>query len=179
MFDFDLASEIAEDFLSRLSTVCERTMVVGSLRRKRSCVRDIDIIVQPRFIELRQESLHGPPRLESVLDMKLTELYRKGLFTIEYNGPQCRRFMMQVDHEHLPVDLYIGTDDSWWTLCLIRTGSRSHNIAMACRAMQQGMRLKSDGSALLSPEGTPLPISSEEEIFQILKTPYKRPEERE
>jgi DNA polymerase/3'-5' exonuclease PolX len=41
------------------------------------------------------------------------------------------------------------------------------------------MQLKADGSGIISPGGELMRMESEEQIFETLKLPYKRPEERE
>ena len=98
---------------------------------------------------------------------------------MESNGPKCKRLMFEYADEPVPVDIYVGTPESWWTLVLIRTGSRVHNLAMAGHAIERHMVLKGDGSGLLSAGGLPIPVRSEEEVFQMLGVPYKHPEERE
>ena len=76
------------------------------------------------------------------------------------------------------IDLYLATESTWWTLLLIRTGSRDHNIKLAMRAQELHMQLKADGSGLLSPGGSLIRIESEEDIFKHLRLPFKEPKER-
>ena len=62
---------------------------------------------------------------------------------------------------------------------LIRTGSKNHNIMLAKRAIEMHMQLKADGTGLLSPGGSIIPIGSEEHIFEHLNLPYRIPEDRD
>jgi DNA polymerase/3'-5' exonuclease PolX len=76
------------------------------------------------------------------------------------------------------VDIYIASEQTWWTLVLIRTGSRDHNIKMCSQARSMGMTLHANGSGLTRDNGTLIQPSSEEDIFTCVKLPYKQPEER-
>lgn len=78
----------------------------------------------------------------------------------------------------IPVDIYVATDDTWATLFLIRTGSREHNIKLAQRAQELGMKLRASGDGIEDASGKLLKVETEGEIFSYLQLPYVRPEER-
>jgi DNA polymerase/3'-5' exonuclease PolX len=179
MFPLCVASEIAEYFAQQIVGTCDRVQIVGSIRRRRMTVKDIDLVVIPRFADAGAQSLFGGTARENLLELRINQLYHKGRFTIESNGVKAKRLIWQLDDDAIPIDIHIGSHETWWTLLLIRTGSRQHNIAMACRAMERHMHLKSDGSGLFSPGGLPLPIHSEEEVFHHLGVEYRPPEARE
>jgi DNA polymerase/3'-5' exonuclease PolX len=50
---------------------------------------------------------------------------------------------------------------------------------LARRAIDMHMQLKADGTGLLSPGGSIIPIESEEHVFRLLNLPYRIPEDRE
>jgi DNA polymerase/3'-5' exonuclease PolX len=178
MFSYAFATEIANDIVDKLKANCERIQIVGSLRRGKSSVNDIDIIATPRSMETTDDTLFGERVKENLLDLKLSELCLDAYLILEANGNKIKRFFRPVHHITVPIDLYIADEITWWTLLLIRTGSREHNIKLATRAIDLHMHLKSDGSGLLSPDGTLLRINSEEEIFKHLHLTYKPPAER-
>lgn len=179
MFPDIFAREIAEDLVSELSGFCDRIEIAGSLRRRKQAVNDIDLVVIPKFIHVQDETLFGEPVQENLLEKKLTQLCLIGQLDLEANGSKIKRFLKTVDGDTIPVDIYIASEQTWWTLLLIRTGSRNHNIKLARRAMDLHMHLKADGSGLLTPGGTLIPIHTEEEIFRHLGLAYRPPEERE
>ena len=179
MFPDAFAREIAEDFINRISTACDRMEIVGSLRRQKIAVNDIDILVIPRFIQMDDETLFGGPYQENQLDKQLSQLCLSRDLELDANGSKIKRFLKTVDGDAIPIDLYIATEQTWWTLLLIRTGSRNHNIRLARRAMELGMHLKADGSGLMTDAGGIIAVHSEEEIFQYLKLDYRSPEERD
>ena len=179
MFPASFAREIANGFISQISAACDRIEIVGSLRRQKIGVNDIDLLLIPKFIQMEDETLFGGPYQENQLDKLLSQLCLSRDLELDANGSKIKRFLKTVDGETVPIDLYIATEKTWWTLLLIRTGSRQHNIRLARRAMELQMHLKADGSGLLTSGGTIISVQSEEEIFQHLKMQYRTPEERE
>jgi len=179
MFPDTFAREIAEDFISQISPACDRIEIVGSLRRHKIAVNDIDLLVIPRFIQMEDETLFGGPYQENQLDKQLSQLCLSRDLELDANGSKIKRFLKNADCDTVPIDLYIATEQTWWTLLLIRTGSRQHNVKLARRAMELQMHLKADGSGLLTNSGGIISIQSEQEIFQHLRLEYRTPEERE
>lgn len=179
MFPDTFAREIADGFINQISATCDRIEIVGSLRRQKIAVNDIDLLLIPRFIQMEDESLFGRPYQENQLDKQLSQLCLSRDLELDANGSRIKRFLKTVDGDTIPIDLYIATVQTWWTLLLIRTGSRQHNIKLARRALELQMHLKADGSGLLTSGGSIISIGSEEEIFQHLKLEYRPPEDRD
>jgi len=164
MLPITFAIEIAEDLVAQMLSACTRIQIVGSIRRLKPIVSDIDILAIPRFLRSEDDALFGQPVQENQLDKLLSQMCLKGELEIETNGSKIKRFIKIVDGETVSVDLYIATEQTWWPLLLIRTGSRNHNIKLARRATELQMQLKADGSGLLTSVGL-LSIQSEEDIF--------------
>ena len=98
---------------------------------------------------------------------------------METNGPKIKRLLNKSNGISIPIDIYLASDASWWTLKLIRTGSRDHNILLARRAIEKHMVLKADGTGMLTAGGDIIPIDSEEDVFRHLGVPFSPPEQRE
>jgi DNA polymerase/3'-5' exonuclease PolX len=179
MFPESFARDVAELFLNDIRDVCERVEIVGSLRRHKTGVNDIDLIAIPKFQQEQDETLFGEPVQTNLLDQHLSQQCIKGILSLESNGGKIKRFTKECDGEYVPIDIFIANKETWWTLMLIRTGSKNHNIKLARRALELHMQLKADGSGLISPGGLLIPIESEEQIFNHLGLPYRIPEERE
>jgi len=179
MFPHSFAYEIAKTFIDEIRDSCQKIEIVGSLRRNKPCVNDIDIIVIPRCSEERDDSLFGEPQMQNLLERKLAYLCMNHSLSLEANGPKIKRFVRNVDGDDVPIDVYIASEHSWWPLFLIRTGSKTHNIKLARRAQDLHMQLKADGSGLITPGGTLIPLEGEEHIFRLLGLSYRTPEERE
>lgn len=119
------AKKIAEDFVQRIQDQCLQVEIVGSIRRGRQEVRDIDIVCVPRN----------------------ARTFLCGLRAIQ-RGPQIIRF----EEQGAKIDLYLATEQSYEILRLIRTGSAAHNIKLASIAKRRGWELKFD-KGLITDQG--------------------------
>lgn len=150
---------VAEEILSSLRRVpgVTKASAAGSLRRRRSTVGDIDLLVSSANPEsvmetfatlerVSQVSLRGPTKTTVILD----------------NG-------LQVDLRVLPPERY-------GSLLQYFTGSKEHNIHLRGLAQDSGLSLseygfKRDGEDILCPE--------EEDVYRTLGLPWIPPELRE
>lgn len=179
MFSYPNASRTAHDFMSRIQDVCNKYEIVGSLRRQRDFVNDIDILVIPKLYETTEMTLFAEPVMVSLLDQRLDKLAADGFIKWDVNGPRIKRFFVPARPKPIPVDIYVATTTTWPTLLLIRTGSRNHNIMLARKANDLHMILKADGTGLLSPGGSLISVTDEIDIFRQLKVKFRLPQERE
>ena len=154
--------ESANILVAKLAPFCEpgRIMLVGSLRRGCPLVHDIDIVLSP---------LPGNLQLSMDVSAAIGECWQwvKGkskLVTGRYCG--------------IPVDLYFATEQQWWTLVVIRTGSKEHNIKLCLQAHRHGVRLHADGSGIQDQRGEYYTPKSEEDLFAVLDLPYVEPKDR-
>jgi DNA polymerase/3'-5' exonuclease PolX len=193
MYTYNQAKKLADEFVYELKPSCKRIEIVGSLRRRQAHVNDVDIIVIPTFSMTADQTLFGDPVRQNLFEMKITDLCAGGHITLQTNGPKIKRLFKKClpaavpagrqgkegNSRTIPIDIYVADEQTWWTLKLIRTGSRNHNVALASQAIRKHMVLKADGTGLLSAGGNVISIDSEEAIFQHLGLSYRRPEERE
>lgn len=153
--DLSIARSIAQEVVTKLEPYCERVEVVGSVRRRKQFPRDIDILLIPRNQGQLALALYnlGGPRLGG---KKLEERI--------YNGVQ--------------VDFYFATPETWFTLLLIRTGSKEHNIKLVTRAKHRGWHLFANGKGLFNKNGERVAGDSEGSFFTALGLPYVEPWQR-
>src|SRR5258707_2022104 len=72
-----VASEVMETLASSCDTLPDGSpaiQIVGSLRRLKQGVNDVDIIAIPKFTKTRDSSLFGEPVNVNLLDQRLSEL---------------------------------------------------------------------------------------------------------
>jgi len=160
-----IARAVAHKIVAELKPACERIEVVGSLRRRKRAVHDIDIVLVPK--------LASPLPLEKVL----SGLVERGSLTPVRGKDKIRCFI--ATKTGIPVDIYIATERTWATLLLIRTGSKEHNIKLARRALELGMRLRASGDGIEASDGSPMMVDGEGKIFGLLRLPFLPPEERD
>jgi DNA polymerase (family 10) len=159
------AQQLAAKILQTIDPLCERTAIVGSVRRRRPEVHDIDIVVIPK-----------PFMWGRIPILMKSELYAKpGI-----GGPELIR--MYVPFAGSPdgqaqVDFYAATVQTWGVLLLIRTGSTDHNVRLCTHAKALGMMLSAARGVIEN--GSVIASKTEEEIFKALVLEYVRPEDRE
>ena len=162
---------------------CERFEFVGSYRRKRAFLHDLDVILIPKLKVVRQSDdqgdLFGGATHEisvSEFDKQLGDLEDANRIKGVSRGEKIKT-IIDID-SGIQIEFYIATKETWPMLQLIRTGSKEHNIKLAKRAKSMGMKLKA-GEGLMDNLGANLPIRSEEDIFKFLELDYIEPENRE
>jgi len=146
------AEKLAGQFIQEIADYCEKIKIVGSIRRRKTECRDIDLVL-----------LAKPEQLWN-FTLKL-----KRISKINVNGKQVKRVIYNGEQ----FDLYFATPETWGALILIRTGSAQHNIKLSNRALNMGMKLTHRG---LMKDGKL--ISSEKGIFKALELDFVKPEER-
>jgi len=108
---------IAEAFVEQIKGQCLKVEVVGSIRRGRPEVNDIDILAIPK------RAYGFLPGTRALM-----------------RGSQIIRF----EEQGARIDLYLATEQNYEVLRLIRTGSAQHNIKLASIAKRRGWELKFD-----------------------------------
>ncbi len=180
-----VAERIALEVCDELKCVAEELLIVGSIRRRRPAVHDIDIVIRPAVLR----TLHGEPDEQGTDDrlrLRLAGGQAIGrILAWTADGPKLKRFTWHsslggaCSAADLDVDLYVADERTWPTLVLIRTGSEAHNRMLALRAIDRGMQLKANGDGVLDAHGRPLPVASEADIFAALGMEYVKPADRE
>ena len=154
-FTIQKAKALSDEIVKRLEPYCQKIQVVGSIRREKPTVHDIDIVLIADDLECVYKELAG-----------LGELRKDG------QKIKC------LEYKDVSVDLYFATPQTWATLLLIRTGSMEHNIRLCARAKTLGMHLAASGDGLFDQEGVRIAGDTEDSIFHELGLPYKEPQYR-
>jgi DNA polymerase/3'-5' exonuclease PolX len=149
------AQKLAEQIIEQIRPHCERIEAAGSIRRKKSEVRDIDLVLIPKPLLWYRIIVS----LQRNMDAKVVK-----------RGDS----IAQLTIRDVTVDLYSATEQTWGALLLIRTGSAEHNIKLSKRALGMGMKLTHSG---LTKNGKVI-ASIEKEVFEALGLSYVEPEER-
>jgi len=152
------ARPIGERVKDILSPHCDKIKIVGSIRRGKAFVHDIDMVAIPK------------PETELLLNTVLCSIG-----TVEMNGSKVKKLHLP---ENITVDIYLATPATWATLLLIRTGSAESNIRLSGLAKSKGWHLKASGEGLFDEDDNRIVGDTEESIFSALGIPYLEPNER-
>lgn len=130
----------------------------GSLRRMRSTIGDIDILVAAEASEPVMEAFAGQPSVARIEGKGATKT------SVEFtNGMRAQ--------------VWVHPPEKFGTALQYATGSKDHNVKMRELALSQGLSLSEH--ALTQEDGTELHFSSEEEVYKKLGVAWVPPELRE
>ncbi len=153
--ELEKAKVIANTVVKALAPYCDRVEVVGSIRRRKPVVRDIDLVLIAR-------------------DRWNLDLALMRMGNYKMSGMKIAR----VEMDSIPLDIYFASPETFATLLLIRTGSAQNNIRLATLAKKQGWRLAASGGGLFNEKGERIAGDSEESIYRALGLPWQEPWER-
>jgi DNA polymerase (family 10) len=176
------AEEYAKKIVTVLTPFCEKITIVGSIRRRRPEVNDIDIVlISGNEVGLQREIATGTLREVAVSPYdtwtKTMPLILAGPPLQLQKGIAGPWLMEFVSPDGFRIDLYRATQDNWGTLLLIRTGSKEHNVKLCSLARDKGLKLSANQGVLS--DCKVLASRTEDEIFTALGLPYILPEHRE
>jgi DNA polymerase (family X) len=153
------AQILAKQVESVVKPLCDKLEVVGSIRRQKPMVGDVD------FVVVGTECNWG----KIVQDLNKAKVICAGKSVIKLNFP--------FESSLFQVDFYRATEQTFGVQELIRTGSADHNMWLASYALSKGFRLKySEG---LIKDKVAVAGETEESVFITLGLPCPKPEERE
>ena len=190
------AEKYATQVIEAIRDLCETILVVGSIRRRRPEVNDIDIVVIPDYSDYRiPDLLHNTTQitrvnpdetwtknLPKVLNEKLhARIIRKGPELITIELPDEKGQFSTLDPKgffvFIQIDIYRARKETWGVLTLIRTGSKEHNVKLCSCAKDMGYKLSAKDGVTFG--ARVIASETEEEIFKALGMEYVPPEHRE
>jgi DNA polymerase/3'-5' exonuclease PolX len=164
------ALKIANDIVEQLSPNCDRIEIAGSIRRKKTDVKDIEIVCIPKKVV--QKDLFGNivRQIPAANFIATINQWKK------IKGSPEGKYTQRLLPEGIALDLFTATFDNWGYIYAMRTGSADFSHQVLARGWtkngyhgQDGMLLK-DGELVL--------IMEEEDLFQIAGVELIPPEER-
>ena len=163
--DLKSADNIAETTITEVDAWCEKIDVVGSIRRCKPFVHDIDFVVLPK------DSNSWSNLRKTVLTMMDTKpIFKQGDQVI-------RALLALTDGKYVQIDFYRCTPENYGSIKLMRTGSAEHNVWLAKYAIKRGLRwLHTKG---VCKGDTIIAGSDEAEIFKALGLRWIEPSSRE
>jgi len=165
--DLETAEGIAGTVLSLVDAWCKQIEIVGSIRRKKAEIHDIDFVVQT------YEDEHG----EHWKKLKDSMITMAGVKVI-LNGDKIFRTLMSLEDKWVQVDFYRTEPETYGIYKLVRTGSADNNIYLAKLAIKKGLRLRYS-KGVIDSTGKIIAGETEEGVFKVLGLPFIRPELRE
>lgn len=196
--EYNKALEIANELVEKLRPVCERVEIAGSIRRKKPEVKDIEICVIAKTIEVSDGDLFEPkltkvPTAHFASVVNNLGIVMKGNFNGRY-----MQIILPFSPDRIVLDLFIPAEGEWGKTYAIRTGSAEYSGKVLASGWRKigwcgsdvGLRKMEDCEKIDLPDGkykwkcvNPVaslpPIFPEEiDFFNWINVPYVEPENR-
>ena len=166
------ALRIADETKVLIEGSCQRIWVVGSVRRLKPDVGDIEFLCIPKFVDgvdqLDQE-------LKGLIDTHFLDYRRNKKGSIIY-GPKNK--LLRHVESGIGVDIFSTTEECWPVSLVVRTGGKQTNIRISMAAQERGYQFHAYGSGFTTPHGE-IVCRSEREVFEAVGLPYREPWERD
>jgi DNA polymerase/3'-5' exonuclease PolX len=182
------AVPIAEKFVGFLRKHCSAIMVVGSIRRRKPFVKDIELLfVSKRGGQIDPTDLFKHSIARPAADIAIDKLIELGVIkkrpnTLERETwGEMNKLAVHVK-SGMPVDFFATTADNWWNSVVVRTGPKQSNKAIAGAAIAKGWHWHAYGNGFTRNDGRASidchQVESEADCFQFVGLPYQEPWKR-
>ena len=170
----DNAFLIANIWLRRLRPFIDRGEICGSIRRKKPEVKDIELVLLPKIVT--QTDLFG--KASRYRHPEFAETFQDPAMLVVNKGNASRGKYTQVhiiDHK-INMDVFIANERNYGLIKLIRIGDADFSrIFIGTILPRHGYRSE-DG--LLKEDEKVIPVNEEEELFNLCRIPFIKPEHR-
>ncbi|CAH0406968.1 unnamed protein product [Chilo suppressalis] len=154
--------------------------ICGSYRRGKSESGDIDaLITHPALCGYKGNKKNEEKLLQNVVDALNNGLVTEVISVGETKFMGVCRLLQDLPARRL--DIRLIPTDQYYCAMLYFTGSDVFNKTMRAHALEKGFTLNEYSLrpvGVTGVPGEPVPISSEEEIFDYMDYPYKAPQDR-
>ena len=181
------AEGLAAEVVALISPFCERIEVLGSIRRKRETVGDIEIGLIPKIEEETDESdLFCDNTITVNRDLVATKrMIAEGTFGLRPNkneGFTCGEGTKFLTYRGFALDVFGCMNPlAWGVTKLIRTGSGDFNKRVVLQRVAGGtilpLGMRFEGGRLLDRQ-VPVPTPEEIDVFNAIGMAYIEPEAR-
>lgn len=169
---WEIAMPLAEHLRDEIKSYCQRIEIVGSLRRLKPEVGDIELLASPNFIpDMFGEVIAGQHELIGIDWNAYGQVVKGGA-----------KYIQIALHEGINLDLFICTPPAQWgVLKLIRTGPSEYSHKFVTKKEYGGMlpgHLRVEGGAIWQGD-TMLETPEEEDVYRVIGLPFCDPQKRD
>lgn len=174
---------VAREICILLKPVTERLVVAGSLRRGKDEVGDVEILFVPKVERVQNGLFAEDVEKMDAADDCINRLVENGRIekrpSVLGSSTWGTKNKLAIHRASgIPVDFFATTEENWWVSLVIRTGSKEMNLALTTGAQKLGRTLNAYGCGVTESDGTVIPATSEQHVFELCGVPYRDPHKR-
>jgi DNA polymerase/3'-5' exonuclease PolX len=176
---------IAEDVKDKLALFCARIEIGGSIRRKRSECGDIEIVCIPKMMAMPNADLFHPivdVRLpmfvNTIEEYFLPDIAKKHDIKL-IGDPAVGKYIRRITPGGIQLDIFVAERDNWGYILVLRTGGKTFNRwLVGPKGLKAQGYTPVGGCITRTRDGVVMSTPEEEDVFKLLRMPYRRPEYR-
>jgi DNA polymerase/3'-5' exonuclease PolX len=181
-FDNAVGMKVAAELCAALKPVCERLVVAGSLRRRKTTVGDAEILYIGKTEERQDPADMFASITVNLADEVIAALEKSGVLERRknVNGSEmygAKNKLMRHRATGLPVDFFAATAENWHNYLVCRTGPADSNTRICMSAQERGWKWNPYGAGF-SRGDEARAMESEEAVFAFVGLPCDKPEAR-
>lgn len=163
------AIKISNKIIDELKPFCIRISIVGSIRREKKQIGDVEILCIPKTIE-ESTDLFGEdhPRVEGFINTINKWEKVKG-------DPECGRYTQRIHPSGIKVDIFIVEPDNWGLHMVIRTGSWEYSKRMLGQTIKQAGYYSEGGFLRDLKTNKIVPVKEEKDFYNLINEPWTLP----
>ncbi|MFX1476938.1 MAG: hypothetical protein ACFFCI_02290 [Promethearchaeota archaeon] len=179
----ELAKKRANNIIGSLAFGCQKIQVAGSIRREKSEVGDIEIVVIPKITIDKIQSGLGKffdlPMTNEInhLERRLNFMYKAEEFKFGKNGNKYKELIFP----DFKVDLFIANEQNFGLILMIRTGPANYSKNFMVELNRRGQYKVKDGFLWkIQSENvyTKVNVPNETILYETVGFHYLEPKER-
>lgn len=182
------AVPIAQKFEKFLEPHCSRIIIAGSIRRRRSYVKDIEILLVSRDgTQVDPTDMFKHEVKRPAADIALDALLTLGVITKRLNKDGHEAWGAENKlavhaKSGMPVDFFSTTEPRWWNALVVRTGPAKSNKEVASAAIRMGWSWHAYGEGFTRGDGISSidrhRVTDEADCFHFVGLQCLKPEKR-
>lgn len=175
------AKELADKVCSQLYPYCEELYIAGSIRRGCSQVSDIEIVCIPQRVNTTREEKTLFDDLPVLVPGKTVAVQgfvdRVNMWPKKLGDPKTGKYTRRQFNSEMDVDIFMCERSNVGLILAIRTGSTDFCKYLMQAAVKGGYK-SVDGYLHRVDNGDVVPVTSEDQLFQIIGIPFVHPQKR-
>lgn len=181
--ELNQARAIAISLVNLLRDKCHRIDIAGSIRRLKPEVKDIELVIVPKYKKLKtgffEDDFESVQEIDELFRHRDDFKLRPGVDGRTSYGDKNKFLLYNYfETQWVALDVFTATEDNFMMVKFVRTGGAENNKMIARRANELGMNLRIYESAFVDKRGVKYIMNSEEQIYKFLDLRYINPEER-
>lgn len=175
------ALKVANEIYKLLEPWCEKCKVVGSLRRRRPFVKDVEFLFIGKTMTRKKDLLENEEYNGGLAEIDFlvkTEVIRPRENIIGNTAWGDKNRLAVHVATGISIDFFTATPENWWNLLVCRTGGLINNTRLAQAYLKRGLHWHPYDEGYTDLKGKSFHQLSEQSVFINAGLQYIPPERR-